>query len=107
MLQFLKNLFGIKPGTNYADLVSEGAIILDVRSKAEFSSGHIRGSVNIPLDKLHANLSKFKEKSKPIITCCASGSRSASAKGILASNGFTNVYNGGSWMRLRSKANRY
>jgi rhodanese-related sulfurtransferase len=38
-----------------------------------------------------------------IITCCASGMRSASAKNILKSNGFTNVYNGGGWSTLQSK----
>lgn len=86
-----------------AELVNEGAIVLDVRTKAEFESGHIRGSVNIPVDKLYANMHKLKAKNKAIITCCASGSRSATAKGILSNNGFTNVHNGGSWYKLRSK----
>lgn len=107
MFEALKKLFGIGPTVSLVDLMNEGAIILDVRTKGEFTQGHIRGAINIPLDKLSANLTKFKSKSKPIITCCASGSRSASAKGILSSNGFTNVHNGGGWMRLRSKLNFY
>jgi rhodanese-related sulfurtransferase len=45
-------------------------------------------------------LSKLK-KETPVITCCASGMRSASAKSILKSNGFTEVHNGGSWMNLK------
>ena len=43
------------------------------------------------------------DKNKPIITCCASGMRSASAKSILKSNGFSQVYNGGGWSSLRNK----
>ncbi len=103
MINFLKKLFAGSPQPNYSELLKEGAIILDVRTKGEYESGHIRGSINIPLDRLHANLSKLKSKSKPIITCCASGSRSASAKGILSSNGYSNVYNGGSWNSLMRK----
>jgi phage shock protein E len=103
MIETLKKLLGIKPAVNLAELVQEGAIILDVRTKAEFEGGHIRGSVNIPLDKLHANITKLKAKNKAIITCCASGSRSATAKSVLIHNGFSNVHNGGSWFRLRSK----
>ncbi len=107
MIELLKKLFGIKPQVSLAELVKEGAIILDVRTKGEFESGHIRGAVNIPLDKLHANMNKLKGKNKAIITCCASGSRSATAKGVLTNNGFTNVHNGGSWYKLRSKINVY
>jgi rhodanese-related sulfurtransferase len=47
-------------------------------------------------------MSKLK-KEQTIITCCASGMRSASAKGILKSKGFTNVHNGGGWSSLNSK----
>lgn len=90
------------PSVNYQELMQQGAIILDVRTKNEFQSGHIRGSVNIPVQVLGNNLSKLK-KDKPIITCCASGMRSASAKSILTSNGFKEVYNGGSWASLQSK----
>ena len=84
------------------DEFCEGAIILDVRSKGEYQGGHIKGSINIPVDTLKKNLSKLK-KDSPIITCCASGMRSASAKSILKSNGFTEVHNGGGWSSLQNK----
>jgi len=84
-------------------LVKNGAIILDVRSQSEFASGHIKGSVNISVDTLRNNLAQLKDKNKPIITCCASGMRSASAKSILKANGYTRVYNGGGWFSLQSK----
>jgi rhodanese-related sulfurtransferase len=102
MFELIKNLFGIK-SIDYAQLVQDGAIILDVRTSGEFSTGHIKGSINIPVDALSKNLAKLKVKNKPIITCCASGMRSASAKGILTSNGFINVHNGGRWASLNNK----
>ena len=105
MFGLIKELLGIGPKVDFTELVKQGATIIDVRSKGEYAGGHIRGSVNIPLDKLTANLNKLKGKNNPIITCCASGARSASAKGILSSNGFTNVHNGGSWMSLNRKIN--
>lgn len=102
MLDSIKNLFGLEK-IDYLQLVNEGAIILDVRSNGEFVTGHIKGSVNIPLDTLQNNLDKLKEKNKTIITCCASGMRSASAKSILKINGYSNVHNGGGWQSLYQK----
>lgn len=103
MISKIKEMLGMGPKVNYAELVKQGAIILDVRSKSEFNGGHIKGSINISVDQLGNNLSKLKDKSKPIITCCASGMRSASAKSILKSNGYANVYNGGGWHSLQNK----
>ena len=102
MIQLLKNIFGIGPKVDLKELMKNGAQIIDVRTRDEFQGGHIRGSVNIPLQNLNRNLSKIK-KDKPVITCCASGMRSASAKSILKSNGFTEVYNGGGWMSLQNR----
>jgi len=102
MFESIKKLLGFKI-TDYAQLVRDGAIILDVRSKGEYAGGHIRGSINISLDKLANNLPQLKKRNKPVITCCASGMRSASAKSLLKSNGFTEVYNGGSWGSLQNK----
>lgn len=101
MFQSLKSLFGGGPATDFKALVNQGATIIDLRSKAEYASGHIKGSLNIPLDTLQNNLAKIS-KSKPVITCCASGMRSASAKGILQNNGFE-VYNGGGWSSLKNQ----
>jgi rhodanese-related sulfurtransferase len=83
--------------------LQEGAIILDVRSKGEFEGGHIKGALNIPVDQLRNNFSKLKDKNKSIITCCASGMRSASAKSILISGGYKSVFNGGGWNSLQNK----
>ena len=103
MIDFIKNLFGFGAKVNYAELVGNGAMILDVRTKNEFSDGHIKGSINIPVEQLGNSLNKLKDKTRHIITCCASGSRSSYAKKILLSNGYTNVYNGGGWHSLNHK----
>ena len=102
MLDTINNLFGFKK-TDYADLIKRGAIILDVRSKAEYDGGHIKNSINIPVDQLASNLLRLKDKNKPVITCCASGMRSGTAKTILVNNGYTDVHNGGGWGSLNGK----
>jgi rhodanese-related sulfurtransferase len=95
----LSALFGSKPKVDLGELIANGAQIIDVRTPQEYKTGHIKGSKNIPLDKLNSQLGKIN-KSKPVITCCASGMRSGSAKGILAKAGF-DVHNGGGWTNLR------
>lgn len=101
MFGFLKNLLG-GTSVDFAELVKNGAQIIDVRTPGEFNGGHIKGAKNIPLQSLGNNLSKINKK-KPVITCCASGARSAAAKNILQNSGFTEVYNGGGWHSLKSK----
>jgi len=101
-MNFIKNLLGIK-SVDYKALKEQGAIIVDVRTAGEYQSGHIKGALNIPLDKLENNLGKLKDKKKPIITCCASGMRSGRAKGILQSKGYEVVENGGGWSSLNNK----
>lgn len=105
-LDSLKSLFGQGPKVSYAELHRAGAIILDVRSRGEYASGHIKGSINISVDSLAQQLPRLNDKSKVIITCCASGMRSASAKRLLQRNGYQNVYNGGGWLSLRGKLNK-
>ena len=102
MFNAIKNLFGMEK-TDFSELKKKGAIILDVRSKGEYQGGHIKGSINIPVNELSNNLSKLKDKNTPIITCCASGMRSGSAKTILQNAGYTEVYNGGGWASLNNK----
>ncbi|MBL7912796.1 MAG: rhodanese-like domain-containing protein [Bacteroidia bacterium] len=100
MIQKIKNMLGIGPKVNLGELIANGAIIIDVRTRGEYSSGHAKGSVNVPLDQLPAYMRKIKNKENPIITCCASGMRSASAKSFLKGEGFKNVHNAGPWFTL-------
>jgi len=101
MLSLLKKLFG-GSSVDYKQLVSEGAVIIDVRTPGEFKSGHIKGAINIPLDQIRSKIPELKKKNKKLITCCRSGSRSGMAKGILVSAGLDCV-NGGPWDSLNRK----
>ncbi len=103
MIATIKKLLGLGPKINFAQLVKEGAVIVDVRSKDEFDSGHITSSINIPVNQLGNNFYKLNNKKKPVIVCCVSGMRSAAAKKILHANGYTTVYNGGGWSSLQYK----
>lgn len=102
MIQGLKKLFGLGAKVDFKELMDKGAQIIDVRTPSEFNSGHIKGSLNIPLSHISEELTKIR-KDKPIITCCASGMRSGSAKNILTSEGYREVHNGGGWVSLQEK----
>ncbi|MCL6523212.1 MAG: rhodanese-like domain-containing protein [Thermoflavifilum sp.] len=97
-------LFGHKEKKDLGLLIQQGAIILDVRTPQEFKSGHIPGAINIPVQQLQQQLHRLK-KNQVIITCCASGARSALAKNILKQAGFAEVHNGGSWINLQRYKN--
>ena len=100
MFETIKKLLGIGPKADLVSIIANGAVIIDVRTTGEYAGGHLKNSVNIPLANLGSQMAKLK-KDKPVIICCASGMRSSSAKSMLQSNGFTEVYNGGSWMNLK------
>lgn len=69
-----------------------GALILDVRTRAEFSSGHIPGAVNIPHDELATRLSELdSEADRPVVVYCGSGRRAGLASTVLLDAGYTNV----------------
>jgi phage shock protein E len=87
----------IKVRTDYEGLMFKGAVIVDVRSAKEYAQGHIKNSINIPLEKIGDNMGDFKNKT--VITCCQSGYRSQMAKVLLAKNGI-DVYDGGAWSQL-------
>lgn len=77
-------------------LVKEGAVFVDVRTPGEFAAGARPGALNIPLNAI-AGRAKELPKDKPIVLCCASGTRSAMAAGILKRQGFAKVLNAGPW----------
>lgn len=99
MLGAFKNVFAQTDNSQLKEAVKNGAFLVDVRTPAEFSTGSVKGAVNIPLDKIPSQLSLFKNK-KSIVVFCRSGSRSGQAKSILEQNGFKNVINGGTWQNV-------
>ena len=91
-------LFGNK-SKKIEDFMSRNAIIIDVRTKAEFDMGAIPGSKNIPLQNINSKIKEIKKFNKPVITCCASGMRSGTAASILNGQGIE-AMNGGGWKSL-------
>ena len=84
------------------EFVEKGAVIIDVRTPAEFASGHIKDSKNIPLNTISSKVEEIKKLAKPVIVCCASGMRSSQAASVLKQNGIE-VINGGGWSSLECK----
>jgi phage shock protein E len=101
MIELIKNLLGFGPKVNMKELMASGALVVDVRTPAEYKDGHVKGAINLPLQTLGNNLNKLK-KDQVIITCCRSGSRSGMAKRMLKANGFEQVHNGGPWTSLKA-----
>ena len=97
VMSFLKKLFG-QP-VDLKALYEKGAVILDVRTAAEFRSGHVEGSINIPLDRLQSCVEEIQKLEKPVIACCQSGGRSGMAVTTLQRAG-VEAYNGGGWQAL-------
>jgi len=67
-------------------------IIIDVRSPAEFASGHLPNARNIPLPDLEKRVGELPAK-RPVLLCCANGSRSARAARLLQQAGREQVFN--------------
>ena len=75
------------------DLVNrEGAVVLDVRDRKEFESGHIVGAINIPYANLDTRIDEVRKYGeKPIIVACRMGQHSGAAGTLLRKQGFKNV----------------
>lgn len=82
-------------GGDARTLVADGAMLIDVRSNGEFGGGHIEGAVNIPIQELARRMDELGDKDKKIVLYCQSGGRSAMAKRLLESNGFTGIHDMG------------
>ncbi|MEQ1747367.1 MAG: rhodanese-like domain-containing protein [Saprospiraceae bacterium] len=101
MFQFLKSILGGASDADFKGLVAAGALIVDVRNPDEYASGHIKGSVNIPLGQIGQHFSTLQNKKVPIIAVCRSGARSGAAVDMLRNKGIE-AYNGGSWDGLKA-----
>lgn len=99
-MSILGSLFGKAP--DVAGEIKKGATIIDVRTPGEFSGGHPKGAINIPLNHVEAKLAEIKKMKMPLILCCASGNRSGQATRFLQSNGIDCI-NGGAWTNVNSQ----
>lgn len=85
--------------TDYKKLLEDGAVIIDVRTKSEFSGGSVPGSENIPLQTIPNKIKQIKSLQTPVICVCASGMRSGAASSQLKAAGIES-YNGGAWTKM-------
>lgn len=81
-------------------MLGRGAQIVDVRTKGEFRAQSHPKAINIPLDELEGRLREL-DANRPVLVCCASGSRSAVGASLLRKKGFKEVANLGPWHRIR------
>lgn len=85
---------------------TSGAVLLDVRTPAEYRSGHIPGSKNIPLQAIDRVASFAENKDTALYVYCQSGARSRQAAGLLKQMGYTNVNNIGGIAAYAGKVER-
>lgn len=78
--------------TTFQALMQQGAMLVDVRTPAEFSGGHMRNAVNIPLDVIGSASAQLGATARPVILYCRSGNRSGQAARILRAQGYTQVH---------------
>lgn len=79
---------------DYNEINLNEYIVIDVRSRREFSENHLNGAINIPLPEIKKNIEKYvKDKTKKILVYCEYGERSARGARILEQLGYIYVYN--------------
>ena len=77
----------------YKMIRNEEVIIIDVRSKEEYDTGHLKNSVNIPHTDIEDEIEDIvKDLNEKIIIYCRSGARANAASSVLAKLGYKNVY---------------
>ncbi len=70
----------------------DGAVVVDVRDKHEFSQGHIVDAINVPHVAISSRLGELeKYKQKPLVLACKMGQHAGAAGTVLRKAGFENV----------------
>lgn len=99
VLMFIMSRVGRTSSTEARQLVEGGARLLDVRTPAEFASGHLPGALNVPVAELERRISEVGAKDRPVVVYCRSGSRSRWATSLLKQAGFQAVHDLGAMSR--------
>ena len=75
------------------ELVKDGAVLVDVRTLAEYKSGHLDEAVNLPVETIADTIgNEISDKDTKIVLYCRSGNRSNTAANTLVNMGYKNVY---------------
>jgi len=89
-------------GSEAAKLVKGGAVVIDVRTAAEYRLGHYKGAKSIPLGKIGSAKTSVPSKSHPIVVYCNTGQRARMASEKLETRGYENVsYIAGTYKSIR------
>jgi phage shock protein E len=83
---------GIVDGATAQRLAEAGALVVDVRTPAEFAAGHVPGARNVPFDEIARRSAEIGPPSTPVVVYCKSGQRSAVARQELRRLGFEKVW---------------
>ncbi|MBN9379723.1 MAG: rhodanese-like domain-containing protein [Chitinophagaceae bacterium] len=78
----------------------DGGVVIDLRTAYEFDQGHVPGALNIPIDRIKANIARIRDLRRPVILCCSAGAHCREGIEILRNAGITQVHNGGDWQSL-------
>jgi rhodanese-related sulfurtransferase len=73
--------------------LGRSVVLIDVRTESEYASGHIPGSLLIPLHELESRHAEVPNSGTPIAVICEQGQRSASACQLLAEHGYGPMLN--------------
>ena len=79
-------------GSEAAELVKEGAVVIDIRTPTEYNLGHYKGAKSIPLGKIGSAKIPVPSKEHPIVVYCNTGQRARAAANKLETRGYTNVF---------------
>jgi phage shock protein E len=86
--------------------IASGAVVVDVRTPAEYGDGHLPQATNIPIQEFAQRLGDVDklvagDKARQVVVYCAAGKRAAKAKEQLEAAGYSQVVNGGGYDDLR------
>ncbi|HEV3414408.1 MAG TPA: rhodanese-like domain-containing protein [Puia sp.] len=100
-MSWLSELFG--GGGAIREALQQGAVVIDLRTAYEYDQGHIPRSLNIPVDRIKANIDRIRDLRKPVILCSGPSGGAWEAMDVLRNAGLTHVINGGNWQSLFRK----
>jgi phage shock protein E len=98
----VKRLTQVAPA-DAREWLSKGALVIDVRSEAEFHERHLPNVINIPLNRLGEEIVRYApNKERPLLLHCLSGARSGMGASRLKKLGYQHVFNLGSYGRAEA-----
>ncbi len=95
-MEILRKILGLGPKVDCHELLDNGAVLIDVRTPAEYANGKPKNSKNVPLDTIGGKIENIKKLNKTVVLCCQSGMRSGRATAMLKREGI-DAHNGGGW----------